>query len=84
MFNGMINCRHTPENKKLIYNSHIDTTNMLGEALLKCKSKPELWINASASAFYKSYNTHYQTESNFKHGDDFLAKTVQNWGKSLF
>lgn len=79
-----INCRHTPENKKLIYNSRIDTTNMLGGALLKCKSKPELWINASASAFYKSDNEHCQTESNFKQGDDFLAKTVQDWEKAFF
>jgi len=79
-----INCRHTPENKKLIYNSRIDTTNMLGEALLKCKSKPELWINASASAFYKSENAHCQTETNFKEGDDFLAKTVQDWEKAFF
>lgn len=79
-----INCRHTSENKKLIYNSRIDTTKMLGEALLKCKTKPELWINASASAFYKSDNQHCQTESNYKQGDDFLAKTVQDWEQAFF
>jgi len=79
-----INCRHTPENQKLILKSRLDTTIMLGEALLKCKHKPELWINASASAFYKSDNEHCQTESNYEQGDDFLAKTVQNWEKTFF
>jgi len=79
-----INCRHTPENKELIYNSRIDTTKMLGEALLQCKTTPELWINASASAFYKSDNEHCQTENNYKQGDNFLAKTVQDWEKAFF
>jgi uncharacterized protein (TIGR01777 family) len=79
-----INCRHTAENKKLIYDSRIETTRILGDALLKCKRKPELWINASASAFYKSDNEHCQTESNYMQGDDFLAKTVQDWEKAFF
>ncbi len=79
-----INCRHNSENKKQIYNSRIETTKMLGGALLKCKNAPKLWINASASAIYKSDNEHCHTESNYKKGTDFLAKTVQDWEKVFF
>lgn len=79
-----INCRHTAQNKKQIYESRIATTNMLGKALLKCNNAPKLWINASASAFYKSTNEHCHTESNFEKGNGFLAQTVQDWEKVFF
>jgi len=79
-----INCRHTTENQKLILKSRIDTTKILGEALLKCKHKPALWINASASAFYKSENDYCQTETKYEEGKDFLAETVREWEKAFF
>jgi len=79
-----INCRHTEENKKLIYDSRIETTKMLGNALSKCKSKPELWINASASAIYKPSTDFCSTESDFEQGDDFLATTVRDWENVFF
>ncbi len=79
-----INCRHTGENKNLIYNSRIDTTRMLGDALQKCKNKPQLWINASASAIYKSSNEKCHTESNYEPGNNFLAKVVLDWEQTFF
>ncbi len=79
-----INCRHTPENQKLILNSRVDTTKMLGEALQKCKHKPLLWINASASAFYESENDYCLTETKYEEGKDFLADTVRAWEMAFF
>ncbi|MFZ4583260.1 MAG: TIGR01777 family oxidoreductase [Paludibacter sp.] len=79
-----INCKHSTANKKLILSSRIDTTNKLGQAIEKCKKAPSIWINASASAIYKpSIETCY-TETNYKKGDSFLAKTVEQWEKSFF
>lgn len=79
-----INCRQSAANKQAILQSRIKTTNMLGEALLNCKKKPKLWINASASAIYNSNNHSVSTESNYKESTGFLADVVRQWEETFF
>lgn len=79
-----INCKHTAKNRTLILKSRIETTEMLGKAIQKCKNAPKIWINASASAIYKSNLMISQTESQFEIGTGFLADTVAQWEKTFF
>src|SRR5882762_558719 len=37
-----VDCRYNEKNKKEIYDSRIDTTKILGEAILQCKNPPAL------------------------------------------
>lgn len=44
-----VDCRYNEKNKKEIYNSRIDTTNIFREAILQCKKPPAIWINSSTA-----------------------------------
>ncbi len=50
-----IACNWNNKIKKLIYDSRIDTTRTLTEAVLNANTKPELFISGSAIGYYGSY-----------------------------
>ena len=79
-----INCRHTGENKKMILDSRIKATSLLGNAIAACKNPPLLWVNASASAIYKSDKIAPATENSQDLADDFLAGVVRSWEDAFF
>lgn len=79
-----INCRHTGENKKMILDSRIKATSLLGNAIAACKNPPLLWVNASASAIYKSDTIAPATEISEHLADDFLADVVRRWETDFF
>lgn len=49
----IINCRHNDMEIREMYWSRVDTTNLLGEAITKCKKPPPLWLNASTATIYR-------------------------------
>ena len=78
-----INCRHTSKNRKAIIQSRVDSTIMIGNAIQKCKTPPELWINASATGIYPpSFGTAMTEDS--PPGNDFLAEVVKKWESAFF
>ena len=79
-----INCRHTGENKKMILDSRIKATSLLGNAIAACQNPPLLWVNASASAIYKSDTIAPATETSEHLADDFLADVVRRWETDFF
>jgi uncharacterized protein (TIGR01777 family) len=48
-----VNCRYTAENRKAIYDSRIDTTNLLGRVISTLADPPALWLNASTATIYR-------------------------------
>ncbi|OIP82093.1 MAG: TIGR01777 family protein [Porphyromonadaceae bacterium CG2_30_38_12] len=79
-----INCRHTPENKAQILKSRLETTLRLGEAMQAAKKKPEIWINASASAIYDAANNQQATETTYQESSGFLGEVVRKWEHAFF
>ncbi|HRN51232.1 MAG TPA: NAD-dependent epimerase/dehydratase family protein [Anaerolineales bacterium] len=47
-----VNCRYTPENKRLIMDSRVNSTRVLGEAISQAKYAPGVWIQASTATIY--------------------------------
>jgi hypothetical protein len=47
-----INCRHTLENRRRIYESRIGSTLLLHEVINRLSDPPKLWMNASAATLY--------------------------------
>lgn len=47
-----INCRYTRENRRELYNSRIQTTQLLGRVIAGLVDPPRLWMNASAATIY--------------------------------
>jgi hypothetical protein len=79
-----INCRHNEENKRQIMDSRINSTRLLGEAVLSCKNPPKVWMNASASSIYKSTREKRQTESDGEKGENFMAEVAIKWEEEFF
>src|SRR5947208_1034034 len=47
-----VDCRYTSKNKEEILRSRTETTRTLGEAILKCKNPPKLWIHSGTATIY--------------------------------
>ena len=63
--------------KKSLYDSRIDTTRKLVDAMKLCKEKPKLFLSASAVGIYTSNTEH--TDDSQDYADDFLSKLCQDW-----
>jgi uncharacterized protein (TIGR01777 family) len=48
-----VNCRYNERNRREILESRVDSTRVLGEAIARCNTPPEVWLNASTATIYK-------------------------------
>lgn len=65
--------------KKLLYNSRIDTTKALVNAMSNCEIKPKTLISTSAVGIYKNDTLYDETTQNLS--NDFLASLCKDWEK---
>lgn len=79
-----VDCRYTESNKKEIYNSRIDSTNLLGLAINLCEIPPKTWINSSTATIYKHSLSKQMTEKNGDIGDDFSMDIAKSWEKTFY
>lgn len=68
--------------KKELYNSRIDTTKNLIEAIKNANSKPSLFISTSAVGIYTNNRSHSEFE--FEYNNDFLGNLAKDWENSAF
>ena len=63
--------------KNILYNSRIDTTRKLVDAIALCSEKPKLFISSSAVGIYDSEAKHddYSTE----YANDYLSHICKDW-----
>jgi uncharacterized protein (TIGR01777 family) len=47
-----VNCRYTPENRREIMESRIDSARVIGEAIAQAKRPPHTWLQASTATIY--------------------------------
>ncbi len=67
----------TPNYKKEILNSRIQTTKVLVDAIRQMDVKPDIFISSSAVGIYDSYEVHDEFSTNY--ADDFLGSVCQQW-----
>ncbi|MGC3979489.1 MAG: TIGR01777 family oxidoreductase [Paludibacteraceae bacterium] len=79
-----IDCRFTNKNKEQILKSRIETTELLNNAIAKCKNPPDVWINASATGIYEHTFDEKLNEYFDRFADDFLGEVVKNWENVFF
>lgn len=48
-----VDCRYTPANRRLIMDSRVNPTRVLGEAIARCEKPPGVWLNASSATLYR-------------------------------
>ncbi len=47
-----VNCRYTPANRKAIFDSRVDSTRVVGEAIGQAKRPPPVWLQAGTATIY--------------------------------
>jgi len=79
-----VKCRYTEDNKYEIYNSRIDSTFILGEAIAKSSKPPQLWINASTATIYRHETVRANDEYNGIKGEGFSVDVAKKWEETFF
>jgi len=72
-----VDCRYTEDNKKLIYDSRIESTYVLGLAINLCDHPPKMWFNSSTATIYKHSLDKEMSEEHGEIGNDF-SNSIQN------
>ena len=85
-----VNCRYTAENRRLIMDSRVDSTRVIGEAIAHCAQPPRVWLNSSTATLYKhslvcandETSTDYRSTAEAK--DDFSVSVGLAWEKAFY
>ncbi len=77
-----VNCVHTPENKRLILKSRVDSVRALGIALASCRRPPPVWVQTASLALYGDAGERVCDE-NAPPADDFSAQVCRQWEAAL-
>lgn len=79
-----VDCRYNEKNKREIYTSRIESTNILNKAVLQCENPPKHWLNSSTSTIYRFSLDKQMDEINGEIGDDFSMNIAKSWEKAFF
>lgn len=78
-----VNCRYTPENRKEIVDSRVDSTIILAKAINKVQNPPLLWINAGSAAIFGDAGDEVKYE-NSSVGSGFSPDVCKAWEKAFY
>jgi uncharacterized protein (TIGR01777 family) len=76
---GIADKRWTAARKKLILESRLQSTRSLMDAIRSVKTKPRVFVQASAIGFYGSYDTGPDFDERSSPGSDFLSGVCVAW-----
>lgn len=79
-----VKCRYNEANRNEIYNSRIDSTYILGEAVARAAKPPSLWINASTATIYRHETERANDEHNGILGSGFSVDVAKKWEETFF
>jgi uncharacterized protein len=73
-----INCRHTPENRREIIDSRVDSVRVLRHAIEQCAQPPPVFVQFAGVGIYGDKGKRFCDETTAP-GDDFVAEVCQRW-----
>ena len=73
-----INCRHTPENRREIIDSRVDSVRVLGQAIGQCAQPPKVFVQLAGVGIYGDKGERICDETTAP-GDDFVSEVCQKW-----
>lgn len=88
-----VNCRYTPENRRLIMASRVDSTRAVGQAIGQCASPPRVWLQASTATIYAHrYDAPNDEDTGILGGSElnapdtwrFSIDVAQQWEQALW
>jgi len=87
-----VNCRYTPDNRRAILASRVNSTRVLGEAIARAKDPPKVWLQAGTATIYAHrYDAANDeatgilggSEPNAPHTWRFSIDVASSWEKAL-
>lgn len=79
-----IKTKFTQQNKSELVESRVKTTQVLGNAVLRCKNPPKLWLNASGAHIYGTGDSKIHTEDDVLDTAFFPAVMAKAWEDAFF
>ncbi len=76
-----VDCRYTKSNKAVIFSSRLESTKIIGEAIINCKTPPQLWINGASATIYRHSENEPMIEVNGEIGTGFSVEVCKAWEK---
>jgi uncharacterized protein (TIGR01777 family) len=77
-----VNCRHTPQNKRLIMDSRVNSVRVLGDAVSRCTQPPEVFVQSSSLAIYGDPGDRWCDEE-APHAEGFSEEVCKRWEGAL-
>jgi len=77
-----VNCRHTPENRKEIIDSRVDSVRVMDEAIARCARPPKVIVQAGSLAIYG--DTTEPCDEEAPHGEGFGVDVCELWEEAFF
>ena len=83
-----VNCRYHQRNRRLIMESRVNSTRIIGEVVAKCKMPPPVWLNASTATIYKHtfgppWNESGEIGGTREAKDEFSVEVATAWERTL-
>mgnify|MGYP001999608938 FL=1 len=80
-----VDCRYTEANRRLIMDSRVDSTHVLGEAMRECEEPPKVWLNSSTATIYEDRRGDLvpHDENSGDYGSGFSVEVARAWEKAL-
>jgi uncharacterized protein len=79
-----VNCRYNEENKKEIFDSRTQSTNVLGDAIAGAKTPPKVWLNSSTATIYRHAEDRPMDDETGEIGTGFSVEVAKLWEKTFF
>lgn len=79
-----VNCRYTEDNKKEILDSRVNSTMILGAAVIMANNPPAVWINSSTATIYEHSTDKPNDETSMRIGNDFSMTVARAWENTFF
>jgi uncharacterized protein len=73
-----INTRHTPEHRREIIDSRVDSVRILGEAIGRCVQPPKVFVQLAGVGIYGDKGERICDETTAP-GDDFVSAVCKKW-----
>jgi hypothetical protein len=77
-----VDCRYTPENRREILSSRLDSVRVLGEAIRRCATPPSVWVQAASLAIYGNSGDALRDESS-PPGEGFSVNVCRQWEQAF-
>ena len=88
-----VNCRYNAANRRLIYESRIESTRLLNRVIASMNRAPRLWVNASTATIYRHAMDRPMNESDGEIGGNepgapdtwnFSIRVAKAWEEAFF